>query len=304
MKGMRRGNIAAVAALAALAGVVGWRVMANGNEPGADGEVADSGMSTPLTLEQMAEAAEADPDNPVAWQELGLAYFYDNRFPEAAAAYERAVEADPDSAVLWSSLGEARVMASQDEPLPAPALEAFRRALSLDGTDPRARYFLAVEKDLADDHEGAIRDWLALLADTPPGAPWEMNVINTIRQVGAINGIDVEDRIASAASTRDLLPANSLPATRGPTEEQMAAAASLAPDQQQAMAQGMVQQLASRIEAEGGSVDEWIMLMRSYQNMGRLGEARRTFERALAAHPDSVTQITDAASQLGVSGAN
>ncbi|MEL1249110.1 tetratricopeptide repeat protein [Aurantiacibacter gilvus] len=293
-----------MAALAALAGVVGWRVMANGTEPGADSEVADSGMSTPLTLEQMADAAEADPDNPVAWQELGLAYFYDNRFSEAAEAYARAVEADPDSAVLWSSLGEAQVMASEDEPLPGPALEAFRRALSLDQSDPRARYFLAVEKDLDGNHEGAISDWLALLADTPPGAPWEMNVISTIRQVGAINEIDVEDRIASAASTRDLLPSNALPATRGPTEQQMAAAASLSPDQQQSMAQGMVQQLATRIEAEGGSVDEWIMLMRSYQNMGRLGEARRTMERALAAHPDSVTQITDAATQLGVSGTN
>lgn len=304
MSGMKRGNLAALAALAVLAGVVGWRVMANGTESASDTEAADNGVSTPPTLDQLVQQAEADPDNPVAWQELGLAYFGSGLFAEAVDAYERAVEADAESAVLWSSLGEARVMASEDEPLPPPALEAFRQALSLDGSDPRARYFLAVEKDLAGDHEGAIRDWLALLADTPPGAPWETDLVRTIQQVAAINEIDVEDRIASAASTRDLLPANALPATRGPTEEQMAAAASLSPDQQQAMAQGMVQQLATRIDAEGGSVDEWIMLMRSYQNMGRLGEARRTYERAVAAHPDSVTQITDAATELGVSGAN
>lgn len=304
MNGMKRGNIAAVAALALLAGVVGWRVLASDAGAAAQTEADESGLSTPPTLEQLAEQAEADPGNPAGWQELGLAYFGAGRFPDAAAAYENAVEADPDSAVLWSSLGEARVMASEDEPLPAPALEAFRRALSLDGADPRARYFLAVEKDLAGDHAGAIRDWLALLADTPPGAPWETDLVRTIQQVAAINQIDVEERIASAASTRNLLPSGALPSQRGPTEEQMAAAASLSPDEQQSMAQGMVQQLASRIEAQGGSVDDWIMLMRSYQQMGRLGEARRTRDSALAAHPDSAEQINAVAAQLGVSGSN
>ncbi len=261
-------------------------------------------MSAPPTLARLREQAEADPDDPVAWQELGSAMFEANRFAEAADAYDRATQLDGDSAVLWSALGEARVMASKEEPLPAPAMEAFRRALSLDGSDPRARYFLAVEKDLAGDHEGAIADWLALLADTPPGAPWETDLVRTIQQVAAINEIDVERRIADAASTRDLLPAGALAGsptgTRGPTQQQMAAAASLSPDQQQQMAQGMVTTLAQRIDAEGGSVEEWIMLMRSYQQMGRLGEARRTLERALAAHPDAKEQIAEIASQLGI----
>jgi len=119
--------------------------------------------------------------------------------------------------------------------------------------------------------------------------------------VAAINGIDVEDRIAEAAGTRDLLPANALATpTRGPTQEQMAAAANLSPDQQQQMAQGMVQQLADRISAQGGSVQEWVMLMRSYQQMGRLGEARRTRDAAIAAHPDASDQITEIADQLGI----
>src|SRR3546814_14962798 len=63
---------------------------------------------------------------------------------------------------------------------------------SSDLKEPRARYFLAVKKDLAGDHRGAIDDWFALLADTPQGAPWEPDLRRTIEQVGAIHQIEVK----------------------------------------------------------------------------------------------------------------
>lgn len=300
MVAIGRGSMAAIVAVALLASVIAWRTIgqqdpASGTEPD-----AGAGMSLPPSLEDMAIRAEADPDNPVLWQELALNLFSSGYFAEAAQAYERAIEADPDSAVLWSSLGEARVMASEEDPMPPAAETAFRRALEIDSSDPRARYFLAVARDLSGDHEGAIGDWLALLADTPPGAPWETDLVRTIRQVGAINAIDVEERITSASGTRDLLPSGMTGGQPGPTAEQMAAAASMPANEQQAMAEGMVARLAARIEAEGGSIDEWIMLMRSYQQMGRTGDARRARARAIAAHPDARSRIESVAATLGI----
>ncbi len=299
MAGIGKGSVAAVAAVALLAGIIGWRSV------GADGSLDDEtttpgGMSLPPTLAEMAARAEADPQNPVLWQELAANLFAIGRFGEAADAYERAIAADPESAVLWSSLGEARVMASADDPMPDDAEAAFRRALELDSGDPRARYFLAVARDLTGDHEGAIGDWLALLADTPPGAPWETDLVRTIRQVGAINQIDVEDRLASAAGTRDVLPPGIAASRPGPTAEQMAAASAMPASEQQAMAEGMVARLAGRIAAEGGSVDEWIMLMRSYDQLGRTGDARRARDQAIAAHPDARGRIEEIAQTLGI----
>ncbi len=163
---------------------------------------------------------------------------------------------------------------------------------------------MAVKRDLAKDHEGAISDWLALLADTPPGAPWETNLVRTIQQVGAINQIEVESRIAQAAGTRDLLPpeamASGAQAQRGPSQEQMAAAAALSPSQQQEMAEGMVARLAARLENEPQDVAGWIMLMRSHQQLGRTGEARRTRDRAISANPQAQAQISEAAQTLGI----
>src|SRR5690606_25933941 len=110
-------------------------------------------------LVALERRVEAEPHNAAAWQELGFAYFELGRFDDAATAYERATQAEPAGAVLWPSLGEARVMASERDPMPPAARQAFRKALALDREDPRARYFRAVEKDLAGDHQGAIANW-------------------------------------------------------------------------------------------------------------------------------------------------
>ena len=130
----------------------------------------------------------------------------------------KAADASPRNAVLWSSLGEALVMASEDDPMPPRALAAFKKAASLDPKDARARYFLAVNRDIGGDHKGAIDDWLALLAETPPGAPWEADLKRTIEQVGKINNIDVAPRIAAALSKRPAPAHPAFDAIPGPTQ--------------------------------------------------------------------------------------
>ena len=297
-------GLALVAALA-LAGAATWRLT------GGDlsSIFAGTGEETPATtgdpvLDQLRAAAEAAPDNAEAWQQLAFAYFTRNMFAEAAEAYDRATQAAPESAVLWSSLGEARVMASQDDPMPPAALDAFRRAISLDPRDPRARYFMAVQKDLSNDHEGAIADWLALLSDTPPGAPWETDLIRTISQVGQREGTDLQPRIDQALATRSELPqmpaAPAMAGIPGPTAEQLAAASSIPPSQQQDMAEQMVSRLAARLEQNPQNVDGWIMLMRSYTTLGREDDARSALARGIAANPAAAQRLRDAAETLGI----
>jgi cytochrome c-type biogenesis protein CcmH len=298
------GGIAAIAAVALAAAAIGYRVLdATADDAAATAEP----LADPLT--ELERRAETEPNNAGAWQELGFALFAGGRYAEAAEAYERATRADPDSAILWSSLGEALVMASERDPMPGPARAAFRKAAALDPKDPRARYFLAVEQDLAGDHEGAIAAWLALLAETPPGAPWEADLRRTIEQVGQINGIPVDRRIVAALELRpDAAPDPAAPpgaaaasaAIPGPTQEQLEAASALRPAEQQAMAEAMVGRLAARLEREPDDVAGWVMLMRSYKTLGREAEARAALQRALAANPASRAQLESAAQALGI----
>lgn len=242
------------------------------------------------------------PQDVEGWQLLGWAYFDAGRYDDAAKAYRRATELAPEQAVLWSSLGEALVMADENDPMPKAAVEAFETAVEKDKADPRARYFLAVRRDLAGDHKGAIEDWFALLADTPPGAPWEADLRRTIEQVGKINGIDVRERLAAVQPPAH--PASiATAAIPGPTRTQMQAAAQLPPGQQQEMVRGMVDGLEGKLKGDPANVRGWIMLMRSRMTLGETEKARAAYQQAVAANPSQSVRIREAAKTLGVPGA-
>ncbi|MBW8753884.1 MAG: tetratricopeptide repeat protein [Sphingomonadales bacterium] len=255
----------------------------------------------PETIEVLEQRARAQPENVSGWQRLGAAYFVAERYDDAARAYDKASALAPDRAGIWSALGEARVMASKTDPMPAPAAEAFQRALALDPKDPRARYFLAVKRDLTGDHEGAASDWLALLADSPADAPWRADLVRTIEQVGKINKIDVAPRIAAAEAKA---PAPAMPTAArgipGPTAQDLAAAAAIPPSQQHDMAEGMVARLEARLKGQPRDADGWIMLMRSRVTLGQSDKASQALKDAVAANPDKAGILRDQAAMLGV----
>ncbi|NMW30510.1 tetratricopeptide repeat protein [Altererythrobacter sp. RZ02] len=286
-----------MAAVVLAGGAIGYRVLSG--DPSEVAEVATA--EGPPTLESLRAAAEKDPLNAGAWQELGFAYYESGQFEDAAKAYRQAIEGDDTNAVLWSSLGEARLMASESDPMPNAAVTAFEKAIGLDPTDARARYFLAVKKDLEGDHQGAINDWAALLKDTPPGAPWEANLRQTIVQVGKINNIAVDSAIAKADEGRPAAPqltaGNAIP---GPSQEQIAAASAISPTDQRGMAEGMVESLDGKLRANPNNPDGWVMLMRSRMTLGQPDKASQALKDAVAANPDDAERLKREAAALGV----
>ncbi len=305
--GAKAGWILLGAAAVLAAGSVGYNVY--GGSGGTTEAVADA--DAPPSIDALREAAENSSDDAAPWSELAFAYYERGEFPEAIDAYERAVAIDDGEAVLWSALGEARVYASERDPLPAGALEAFEKALELDPNDPRARYFMAVKQDLEEDHDGAIASWLALLADSPPGAPWEGDLVRTIQQVGAINDIDVEQRLATVieARTPDVVIPGSGEAAgaaassdlRGPTQQQVAEASRMAPGEQRTMAEGMVASLEERLTNDPQNLDGWVMLMRSRVTLGEPDKAKAALTAAIAANPGEEAELRRLAGELGIS---
>lgn len=294
------GKLLLGAAILALSGAVGYSLSNRSNTlPTSVPSDATQGALTD-TLDQLKAKAQADPTNPGAWQALGYAYFVAGRFAEAVGAYKSAVDANGSQAVLWSSLGEAQVMASERDPMPAEALVNFRKAVAIDPKDPRARYFLAVKRDLDGDHQGALADWLALLADTPKGAPWEADLRRTIEQVGKINKIDIANRMASVKQPETAgvpLAARAIP---GPSADDLAAASKIPPSQQQEMVNGMVARLEGRLKADPANVDGWVMLMRSRVTLGQNDKASAALQAAVAANPARAQYLRQQAQILGV----
>ncbi len=297
----KRWNLATIALLLAVA-VAGFAIsVAVLRGTGATTVVAGP-TGAPANTDPLA-ALEArtleKPDDGEAWSALASGYFESGKFIEAVTAYDKAIGLNPNRAVLWSARGEARVMASRRDPMPTAALADFRKAVALDPKDPRARYFLAVSLDLAGNHQGAIDAWLALLADTPKGASWEADLRRTIEQTGKIYGIAVAPKLAAVTQPAGL-PAAAPAGLPGPTAEQLSAASAMRPDEQRAMAEGMVERLETRLKGDPKNVEGWTMLIRSRINLGQADKAKAALDAAVTANPASAAQLREGAAALGL----
>jgi cytochrome c-type biogenesis protein CcmH len=291
------GMAAGIALLAV--GITLWKGLDAAHQAQPMPEVGDGSA----VISKLESKLKVNPDDAESWRMLGLGYSDLGKYAEAAGAYKRATLISPGKAEYWSSLGEAQVLGGPGNVTPA-AKAAFAKAIALDPKDPRARYFVGVSKDMAGDHRGAISDWLALLKDTPSGAPWEADVRRLISEVGTREKIDVAAKLAS------LRPAAPGPAAGvataaipGPTPSQMRQAAQLPKGQQDTMIEGMVNGLEVKLKANPNNLNGWIMLMRSRVQLGQTAKAQATLVAALAAFSSDAAkmkQIETAANELGI----
>lgn len=303
-----------------LAAAVGARVV--GGEGGAPTPAPSATAATPPggdvneAITGLEKRLAANPQDVDGWKMLGWSYFQTGRHADAVRAYEKATALKGDDAELWSALGEARTLVANG--VDAPAHQAFARAVALDPKDPRARYFLGVEKDVAGDHKGAVDLWLAVLKDAPADAPYAQSVRELVTQVAGREKIDIAGRLPPAPPPGAMPPpgmgagplggdgaAAASAAIPGPTQEQLAQAGSLTPSQQDEMARGMVASLAAKLEANPKDADGWIRLMRARVVLGDQSGAADALKKARAAFAgDSTTlgRFADAAKALGVAG--
>jgi cytochrome c-type biogenesis protein CcmH len=282
----KTGRIALVGAVALAVIAVGSRYWRETTPvPTAPG--AEASADPRATIAKLEAELKAKPDDVAKWRELGALFFQSDRPGEAATAFRRATALDPAKAIHWSELGEALVAATPSPPFPADARAAFEKARAIEPKDPRARYFLAMARDMGGDHRGAIDDWITLLKDTPAGAPWEDTVRRTVEAVGKKNSIDVAPRLAA------LRPAN-------PDAAQVAAAQDMSPQDQQAMIAGMVDRLAARLKAQPNDIEGWQMLMRSRVQLKQPDAARAALRDAKAANPGSTAALDATAKELGL----
>jgi len=111
--------------------------------------------------------------------------------------------------------------------------------------------------------------WEPLLRESPPDAPW----------VGPIRAQMAE--VAGAAGIRYTLPdAPQIGALARPDADAVAAAEAMTPEEQKAMIEGMVGQLAERLATEGGPAAEWARLITALEVLGEMDRAMAIYTEA------------------------
>lgn len=270
--------------------------------PANNSAMAQGPGSVEEMVARLREQLRQNPDDHEAWRMLGLAHREMGQFAEAEQSFRRAMELAPRNADYTAYLAEAVLLRGGGTP-PPEAEQLFRRALELQPGNPQARYYLATIKDVRGDHETAVNELIALLRDAPAGAPWEPQVRQAVTQIAQTNNIDIEGRLPAVRTPPQSVATGAIP---GPTREQMEAARTIPPSQQDEMVKGMVDSLEGRLRANPRDENRWIMLMRSRMVLNDRDAARTALQSALNAFRNDAaaqTRLRNAATELGVPGA-
>lgn len=246
-------------------------------------------------IQRLAARLEKDGSDGEGWRMLGWSYFNTGKNAEAVRAYAKAVELLPDRADIRAAYGEAMVAAA-DDTVTASARAQFDRALKADPNEPRARFYIALQKAQHGDERAALESWIGIANEKPRDQMWSANIRKRISALAAKIGVDISGRLKP-------LDGDAAPGLSGPTEADVKAADALPPADRNAMIQGMVDRLASRLAANPNDVDGWIKLLRSRVVLGDTERARAEYalaRKSFAANATSLERIDAAARELGL----
>lgn len=232
--------------------------------PHTSGELAASAT-------KLADRLAQDPKDANGWVLLGRTYAALDRYGEAADAFSKAIALVPGEPSLHAQRGEVLALAAEGMVTDEAAAE-FNQA----GDDPRARFYLAAQAAQAGRTDEAIDRLKKLLADAPAEANWRSMVVDALDELGVHDAGSAPTSPAPAMAAAP--PATAAP--RGPTGEQMAAAAQMSAGDRETMIRGMVEGLAARLETDPSDKAGWARLANAYEVLGEKDKAAAAHARA------------------------
>ncbi|HSI42279.1 MAG TPA: c-type cytochrome biogenesis protein CcmI [Xanthobacteraceae bacterium] len=238
-------------------------------------EAAPQQAELAVLLRRVEARLESHPEDGRGHEVVAPIYLRLGRAEDAAGAWRAAIASLGPSAERESGLGEALTAASGGV-VTADAKAAFARAVALDAGAVKARYYLglAAEQDGRRDEASTI--WTALAVGAPADAAWLPTVRAAIGRVAP-----------------------------GPDAAAVAAAQDMTPEQRADMVRGMVERLSARLGEGGGTVDDWLRLVRAWTVLGDEAKARVAASEArqrFAGDAGALGRIDALARELGLEG--
>lgn len=194
-------------------------------------------------------ALTANPDDLRGWTVIAPAYVEMGRYGDAIRAYRRVIELGETTPNLQTSLAEALLLEAEGAGSPE-AMDLLRTAAASDPNHAMSRLYLAAELTGQGQYDEAVPLWQQAIGLAKGDEPW------------------------LAAARQGLLVAQNKGVA--PTD----------PQQVEVIGQ-MVSGLATRLAAEGGSIEEWTQLVRAHLVLGDTAKAQAAYDDAVAAYPEA-----------------
>ncbi|WP_313601878.1 c-type cytochrome biogenesis protein CcmI [Rhizobium sp.] len=251
-----------------------------------EARLANPGNDMSLLVAKAERHLAQNPNDGSGWDILAPIYFRTARLGDAELAYRNAIRLIGPSAARLSGLGETLVVAN-DGIVTEDARSAFEEAVRLEPGDVRARFYVGVAQEQAGKAADAKATFEDIAKASPRDAPW-MGLIN---EHIAKNG----GTVAAPAAP---------PSLGGPSADDVAAAQDMSQGDRQDMIRGMVDSLASKLEADPNNIEGWLRLVRSYMVLGDKDKAEAALKTGLehfSADGSEGRQLVALAREIGLS---
>ena len=232
-----------------------------------------------------------NPNDARGYAVLAPVYLQLGRFQDAVNARRKVLALGGETADRQADLGEA-LTAAENGIVTADAKGAFERAVALDASEPKARFFIGVAAEQDGDRAKAAAIWQDMLKSAPADAPWVATVTRALAEIGVAPN--------TPPAVAAMPPAAGAP---GPSTSDVAAASQMSEQDRNTMVRGMVARLADRLKQNGDDIEGWQRLLRAYvvlnerdKAQAAAGDARKAF----ASDPDKLRQIEDTIKSLGL----
>jgi cytochrome c-type biogenesis protein CcmH len=245
---------------------------------------------------QVEARLRSHPEEGRGWEVLAPVYMKQQRYSDAADAFGKALRLLGETPQRLVEYGNALVL-SNDGVVTERALLALQKAAAGDGSLVRAHFWLAVALEQDGHFTKAAEAWRDLLKRSTEDAPWREAVRQRLAAVEQRTGASVSEKSAVDTGTT---PSDTI--ARGPNQGDIAAARGMSASDRTTMIAKMVAGLAERLKSEGGDVEEWKRLVRSYTVLGKKQEAVKALADARGAFtddPKSLASLNELANSLG-----
>ena len=249
----------------------------------------DEGVKLAHAVHDLERHLSENPTDAEGWKLIAPIYFQSQNWPAAAEAYYRAARHgnhDKSETSRLLGLSSQATFNGAEGAFPEQAIEAARVAQSLDNTNPRPAFLLAMAAEQTETPELAIQKW--------------QDVID--RFGGAHPALAATARLRVTNLQSDAQ--NPVPeAPRGPTREQIDTASKMSAEDQQAMITSMVEGLAQRLADQPDDLQGWERLINAYGVLGKQKEAQSAMETAKLTfenQPDALLRLNALSEKLGL----
>ncbi len=259
---------------------------AEARNPETDG-IATADPETAEILQSLRGVAFERPDDMQAFDYLARVEAGVGNYQRAARAQERKIALLGDAASEQDFVFLLDFLVLGTGGYVSPEAEALARQLQRDNPNSiPAVYYLGVLYAQAGRPDEAFDRWKRIIDNAEVDSLYWTLTSRQIEGVARNLGVDY-----------------ALPSRRGPSDDDIAAAQDMAPEDREVMIEGMVAQLSDRLATEGGPPQDWARLISSLMVLGEEDTAREVLaeaELAFGGNVQAVQIIRQAATQAGL----